>query len=248
MTIENEDDLHKLRAIGRIVYETMMLMRKHLEVGMTTRELDAIGRGHLDRHGARSAPEVTYDFPGATCISINEEAAHGIPSDRRIEAGDLVNIDVSAERDGYFGDTGATFAVPPTPPRLQYLCQSTRKALNRAMSVARAGARINRIGLTIEQVARQSGFVTLKDLGSHGIGRNLHDEPHFIANFFDASDHRCLTEGQVITIEPFLSTAAEQTTTASDGWTLVSGDGNYSAQYEYTMVITKGKPIVMTTL
>lgn len=248
MTIENEEDLRKLQAIGRIVYETMMLMKKQMEVGMTTLELDEIGRANLEKYGARSAPEVTYDFPGATCISINEEAAHGIPSDRVIEAGDLVNIDVSAELDGYFGDTGATFPVPPTPPRLEYLCQSTRKALRQAMKSAKAGARINQIGQSIDRVARHSGFVTLKDLGSHGIGKSLHDEPHFIPNYFDRADHRRLEEGQVITIEPFLSTAAEQTTTADDGWTLLTGRGNFSAQYEYTMVITKGKPIVTTTL
>jgi len=248
MTIENDEDLRKLRAIGRIVYETMLLMKDHLEVGIKTLELDAIGRANLDKYGARSAPEVTYDFPGCTCISINDEAAHGIPSDRRIEAGDVVNIDVSAELDGYFGDTGGTFPVPPVDPRIDYLCQSTRKALRQAMNVARAGARINQIGLAIEKVAQQSGFVTIKDLGSHGIGRSLHDEPHFIPNFHDKTDDRRLADGQVITIEPFLSTGAQQTTTADDGWTLCTGAGNFSAQYEFTMVITKGKPLVMTAL
>lgn len=248
MTIENEDDLKKLRAIGRIVYETLMVMKRHMEVGMTTQELDDVGRQNLEKYGARSAPQVTYDFPGVTCISINEEAAHGIPGDRRICAGDVVNIDVSAELDGYFGDTGGTFPVPPVDPRIEYLCQSTRKALRQAMSVARAGARINQIGQAIEKVARQTGFVTIRDLGSHGIGRSLHDEPHFIPNFYDRQDKRRLHEGQVITIEPFLSTGASETTTAADGWTLRTGPGNYSAQYEYTMVITKGKPIVMTAL
>lgn len=248
MTIENDDDLKKLRTIGRIVYETMMLMRNSMEVGMTTLELDGIGRANLDKYGARSAPEVTYDFPGCTCISINDEAAHGIPSDRRIEAGDVVNIDVSAELDGYFGDTGGTFPVPPVDPRIDYLCQSTRKALRQAMNAARAGARINQIGLAIEKVAHKAGFVTIKDLGSHGIGKSLHDEPHFIPNFHDRRDNRRLSDGQVITIEPFLSTGIQQTTTADDGWTLRTGPGNFSAQYEFTMVITKGKPLVMTAL
>lgn len=248
MTIENDEDLKKLRAIGRIVYETLLLMKKRMEIGMTTLELDAIGRENLDKYGARSAPEVTYDFPGCTCISINDEAAHGIPSDRRIRAGDVVNIDVSAELDGYFGDTGGTFLVPPVEPRMEYLCQSTRKALRQAMSAAKAGAKINQIGQAIDKVARQSGFTTIKDLGSHGIGRSLHDEPHFIPNFHDKRDMRRLKEGQVITIEPFLSTGVDQTTTADDGWTLRTGPGNFSAQYEFTMVITKGKPLVMTTL
>ena len=189
-----------------------------------------------------------YDFPGHTCISVNEEAAHGIPSNRTIKAGDVVNIDVSAELDGYFGDTGGTFLIPPIDPRIQYLCQSTRKALKQAMKSARAGARVNQIGAAIEKVAKRSGFVTLKDLGSHGIGRSLHEDPHFIANFHDHTDTRTLAEGQVITIEPFLSTASESTTTLDDGWTLSSGAGNFSAQYEYTMVITKDKPLVLTRL
>ena len=248
MTIEDEDDLKHLRAIGRIVYETMILMSKQIEIGMTTRELDQIGQQNLEKYQARSAPMVTYDFPGYTCISINEEAAHGIPGDRRIEASDVVNIDVSAELNGYFGDTGGTFLVPPVDPKMEYLCQSTRKALRQAMKAAKAGARLNQIGRAIERTAKQTGFVTLKDLGSHGIGRSLHDEPQFIPNFYDKSDHRILKEGQVITIEPFLSTASEQTETADDGWTLTTGMGNFSAQYEYTMVITKGKPIVLTAL
>lgn len=248
MTIEDEYELRKLRVIGRIVYETLMLMKKHLRVGITTLELDRIGAKQLARYGARSAPILMYDFPAHTCISINDEAAHGIPSDRVVQAGDVVNIDVSAELDGYFGDTGATFLVPPVDPRLQYLCQTTRKSLKAAMRAARAGAKLNLIGQAIEKTAVQAGFRTIKDLGSHGIGRSLHEDPHFIANFFDSTDNRVLEDGQVITIEPFLSTGAESTTTADDGWTLKTGAGNYSAQYEYTMVITRDKPIVLTTL
>lgn len=248
MTIDNDHDLEQLRTIGRIVYETLMLMKKQMKVGMTTAELDAIGAEYLGKHGARSAPILMYDFPAHTCISINNEAAHGIPSNRKICAGDVVNIDVSAERNGYFGDTGATFTVPPVEPRIEYLCQVTRKSLKAAMKVARAGARINQIGQAIEKTARDAGFTTLKDLGSHGIGRSLHEEPHFIPNFFDKSDNRTLEEGQVITIEPFVSMKSESTRTADDGWTLLTDEGNYSAQYEYTMLITRNKPVVLTTL
>jgi len=246
MTIENENDLKKLRLIGHIVFETLMIMKKHLRVGISTAELDQIGQQNLEKYGARSAPILMYDFPGHTCISINNEAAHGIPSDRRIEPGDVVNIDVSAELDSYFGDTGATFPVAPVTPRIEYLCQVTKKSLKAAMKAARAGARVNQIGLAIEKTATQAGFKTIKDLGSHGIGKSLHEEPHFIANFHDKNDQRTLKEGQVITIEPFLSTGSESTTTADDGWTLLTEEGNYSAQYEYTMVITKDQPIVLT--
>ncbi len=248
MTIDNDDDLKQLKAIGRIVFETMMLMRKSLKVGITTEELDRIGEQNLARYGARSAPILIYDFPGHTCISINDEAAHGIPSARKVEPGDVVNIDVSAELNGYFGDTGATFTVPPIDPRIEYLCQITRKSLTAAMAAARAGARVNQIGQAIEKTATNAGFNTIRDLGSHGIGRSLHEEPHFIQNFYDKSDTRTLNEGQVITIEPFLSTGAASTVTADDGWALLTGNGNRSAQYEHTMVITRGKPLVLTTL
>lgn len=247
MTIDNENDLAKLREISQIVFETLHLMRRHLRAGVTTAELDRIGADHLARYGARSAPILMYDFPGHTCISVNNEAAHGIPGDRIIEPGDVVNIDVSAELDGYFGDTGATFTIDPVPPRIEYLCQVTKKSLKAAMGAARAGARVNQIGQAIERTARQAGFKTIKDLGSHGIGRSLHEDPHFIPNFHDQKDRRILKEGQVITIEPFLSTGSESTTTADDGWTLLTEPGNFSAQYEYTMVITRSHPIVLTT-
>ena len=248
MTIDNDDDLKHLKAIGRIVFETMLLMKKSLKPGISTAELDRIGEKNLARYGARSAPILMYDFPGHTCISINDEAAHGIPSDRKVEPGDVVNIDVSAELNGYFGDTGATFTVPPVDPRIEYLCQVTRKSLNAAMAAARAGAKVNQIGQAIEKTAINAGFTTIRDLGSHGIGRSLHEDPHFIQNFYDKSDTRTLSEGQVITIEPFLSTVADSTVTAEDGWALLTGDGNRSAQYEHTMVITRGKPLVLTTL
>ena len=231
-----------------MVFETMLLMKKSLKPGISTAALDRIGENNLARYGARSAPILMYDFPGHTCISINDEAAHGIPSGRKVEPGDVVNIDVSAELNGYFGDTGATSTVPPVDPRIEYLCQVTRKSLNAAMAAARAGAKVNQIGQAIEKTAINAGFTTIRNLGSHGIGRSLHEEPQFIQNFYDKSDTHTLREGQVITIEPFLSTVADSTVTAEDGWTLLTGDGNRSAQYEHTMVITRGKPLVLTAL
>jgi len=194
MTIDNDDDLKHLKAIGRIVFETMLLMKKSLKPGISTAGLDRIGEKNLARYGARSAPILMYDFPGHTCISINDEAAHGIPSGRKVEPGDVVNIDVSAELNGYFGDTGATFTVPPVDPRIEYLCQVTRKSLNAAMAAARAGAKVNQIGQAIEKTASNAGFTTIRDLGSHGIGRSLHEDPHFIQNFYDKSDTRTLAK------------------------------------------------------
>lgn len=246
MTIETQDDLDGLQRIGRIVSLVLQRMLDRIEPGMTTAELDAFGAQLLGEHGARSAPQITYDFPGATCISINEEAAHGIPGSRRIEAGDMVNVDVSAELDGYFADTGGTRVVPPASDVALRLCHATRLALENAMQEARAGARINQIGKAIERVAKQHRFRIIRNLGSHGVGRALHEEPEHIAGYFVANDRRVLQEGMVITIEPFLSTRTSLVQQASDGWTLFGPAGTRSAQYEHTMVITRGSPIVVT--
>ncbi len=246
MTIETQGDLDGLRRIGRIVSLVLHEMLEKIEPGMTTAELDACGAALLESHGARSAPRITYDFPGATCISINEEAAHGIPGPRRIEAGDVVNVDVSAELDGYFADTGGTRVVPPADDVSLRLCDATRQALDSAMREARAGNRINQIGKAIEKVAKQHRFHIIRNLGSHGVGRALHEEPGHIPGFYDASDRRVLRQGMVITIEPFLSTRTTMVEQSDDGWTLFGPPGTRSAQYEHTMVITRGAPIVVT--
>ncbi|WP_077033921.1 type I methionyl aminopeptidase [Pelomonas sp. KK5] len=246
MTIETEDDVLALKRIGSIVSRVLQQMLDAAEPGMTTRELDALGARLLDQHGARSAPQLTYNFPGATCISINEEAAHGIPGDRVMRAGDVLNVDVSAELDDYFADTGGTRVLPPTTPQKTRLCHATRTALALAMKRARAGEPISGIGAAIEQTARNYGFKVIENLGSHGVGRALHEAPEHIPGYFDPKDRRLLSEGMVITIEPFLSTRSRIVTETDDGWTLVGAAGNLSAQYEHTMIITRGEPIVVT--
>ena len=246
MTAETEEDVAALKRIGKIVSAVLQAMLDAAEPGMTTRELDALGKTLLERHGARSAPRLTYDFPGSTCISINEEAAHGIPGDRVIRPGDVLNVDVSAELGGYFADTGGTTIVPPTTPQKSRLCHATRTALDQAMQRARAGRPLNGIGAAIQRTAKTHGFKVIENLSSHGIGRALHEAPAQILGYFDPSDKRVLREGMVITIEPFLSTKSRFVNEASDGWTLVGVPGNLSAQHEHTLIITKGDPIVVT--
>jgi methionyl aminopeptidase len=247
MTIESQADVNALQRIGRIVSLILHKMLDNIEPGMTTAELDAVGERLLAVHGARSAPRLTYGFPGATCISVNEEAAHGIPGARVIRAGDLVNVDVSAELDGYFADTGGTRIVPPTTPLKTRLCHATKVALTEATKAARAGRPLNRIGAAIEQVAHRYRFRIIENLASHGVGRSLHEDPESIPGYYDPADSRVLKEGMVITIEPFLSTKSRSVTETDDGWTLVGAPGNLSAQYEHTMIITRGEPIVVTT-
>ena len=246
MTIETEDDVTALKRIGRIVSRVLQEMLAAAEPGMTTRELDALGERLLESHGARSAPMLTYGFPGATCISINEEAAHGVPGGRVIRPGDVLNVDVSAELGGYFADTGGTKVVPPTNPQKTRLCHATRTALALAMKQARAGRPINGIGAAIQRTATTYGFKVIENLASHGVGRALHEAPEHIPGYFDPKDRRILSDGMVITIEPFLSTRSRVAVETSDGWTLVGVAGNLSAQYEHTMIITRGQPIVVT--
>jgi methionyl aminopeptidase len=246
MSIESEEDLLALRKIGRIVANCLQAMGRVLEPGMTTRELDEIGRQYLERHGARSAPQLAYQFPGSTCISVNEEAAHGIPGDKILNASDLVNIDVSAELGGYFADTGGSFIIPPESAVKSHLCLVTKQALTLAMKEARAGRLLSGIGRAIESQARRNGLTVIENLGSHGVGRALHEEPGFIAGFFDRKDKRVLTKNLVITIEPFLSTGAREVFDTGDGWTLATNKRYLTAQYEHTMVITDHQPLIMT--
>ena len=246
MTIANQNDLDGILAAGRVVAAVRDAMLAAIEPGMTTAELDAIGGAMLERLGARSAPQVTYEFPGFTCISINEEAAHGVPGARVVQAGDLVNVDVSAELDGYFADTGATGIVPPSTPEKNRLCFATRLALQSAVKEARAGNRLNAIGRAAQRVARSSGFKVIRNLAGHGVGRSLHEEPEAIVGYYEPRDRRVLHEGMVLAIEPFLSTKSSFVEETDDGWTLVGEPGNLSAQYEHTVIVTRGSPIVVT--
>jgi methionyl aminopeptidase len=246
MTIGSEDELEKLKTAGRVVARTLKAMGEALEPGITTRELDEIGRRLLELDGARSAPELTYGFPGATCISVGPDVAHGIPGDRKIAAGDLVNIDVSAEVDGFFGDTGASFAVPPVSSKVDRLCRDGRRALWAGIRAVRPGASLNAPGRSIEAFARKNGYSLVKNLASHGVGAALHEAPTEIATWADASERRQITEGLVFTLEPFLSLGADWVEETGDGWTLRPLGGEPTVQYEHTMVATRNGPVVLT--
>lgn len=246
MTISNEDELERLREIGRIVARVLQAMGAALQPGMTTAELDAMGRKLLEQEGARSAPEVCYGFPGATCISVNEEIAHGIPGERRVQAGDLVNIDVSAEKDGIFADTGASFAVPPVRPVIARLCRDGRRAMWTGLRQVKTDRPLAGIGLAIGRFAKQNGYSLVRNLASHGVGRSLHEEPKEIATWPEPRDRRRMHEGLVFTVEPFLSLGAEWAHTRHDRWTLFSRPCAPTVQYEHTVVTTRRGPLVMT--
>lgn len=246
MSIEGPEDLAALQRIGAIVAEARDTMLAEVRAGVSTAELDEVGRDVLKKHGARSAPQLAYDFPGCTCISVNDEVAHGIPKPGKVlRAGDLVNIDVSAELHGYWADTGASAPVGEVAPRLRQLLWVTREVQAEAMAQARAGAPLNTIGAVIERRAKKHGFRVIRTLGGHGVGRHIHEPPH-VSNVYERRDKTVLWEGLVMTIEPFLTTRATDVVEDADGWTLRTPDGSIGAQYEHTFVVTKGAPIVLT--
>jgi methionyl aminopeptidase len=248
VTIDNDNDLEALKRIGAIVANTLHAMGKALEPGMTTRELDEIGRVLLEREGARSAPQLAYNFPGATCISVFPDIAHGIPGDRVLKAGDLVNIDVSAELNGYFADTGASFALAPVATKIDKLMRDGKRAMWSGINSVRAGSKLGDIGTAIETFADKNGYSLIRNLASHGVGRSLHEEPTSIATWHDPSERRRIHEGMVFTIEPFLSMGSEWAIEGGDEWTLRADTGRPTVQYEHTMVATKRGAVVLTAV
>ncbi|WP_283178163.1 type I methionyl aminopeptidase [Gemmobacter sp. 24YEA27] len=246
MTITHQDELESLRHIGRIVANTMLAMARAMEPGMTTLELDEIGTGLLEREGAVSAPRSAYDFPGATCISVNEEIAHGIPGPRVLAAGDLVNIDVSASKDGFFADTGASWQLQPEREALSRLCREGRRAMETGINEVRAGKPLAGIGNAIGKFAQKRGYTLIRNLASHGIGRSLHEEPTEIATWPTRGDRRRIEKGLVLTVEPFLSTGGLWADAGEDGWTLYSAPMAPVVQYEHTVVATGSQAIILT--
>ena len=246
MTIERDEQLEKLKRSGKVVAETMTAMARAMEPGMTTRELDRIGRKLLEDAGARPAPESTYKFPGATCISVSPAVAHGIPGDQILKAGDLVNIDVSADIDGYFADTGGSFAIPPVTTKIEKLCRDGKRAMWSGIRAVKAGEKLNVIGRAIQDFADKNRYTLIRNLASHGVGGALHEDPGHIPTWYEPGDRRRITEGLVFTIEPFLSTGAHMAVDGNDAWTLFADGGHPTVQYEHTLVATKRGAVVLT--
>lgn len=247
MTISQEEELQALRKIGRIVARTLHGMAKAMEPGMTTAELDAIGRAMLERDGAVSAPESLYGFPGATCISVNDAIAHGVPGPRKLAEGDLVNIDVSASLDGFFADTGASFCLGAASADTQMLCRDGQRAMQIGIAQVGHGKPIAGIGNAIGAFASKRGYTLIRNLASHGIGRALHEAPKEIPTWPTRRDSRRMRHGMVLTVEPFLARGGIWAdTVAGDDWTLYSTPRSPVVQYEHTVVATRRGPVILT--
>lgn len=238
-------ELDGLRAAGLVVAETIDAMEAAVRPGVTTKELDGVAAAVFARHGARSAPQLDYDFPGVTCISVNDECVHGIPGPRQIADGDLVKLDVTVELDGWYADACRTaFAGEPRSEGIA-LAAAARDALDHAMAVATAGAPLNAIGAAVEGVVQSRGFAVCEVLSGHGIGHRIHEPPD-VLNYLDPEVTDVLTEGQVLTIEPIIAAGDGDVVEMDDGWTVRTADGSLSAHAEHTLAITSGAPIVLT--
>ena len=249
MSITKESELVGMQKASEAVAYTLKEMRTYAQPGMTTKELDNYGAAILSGFGAKSAPLLTYGFPGWTCISVNNEFCHGIPSDKRIlKEGDLVNIDVSAELNGFWSDNGGSFVLGKDVNGHQKLIDASKQILQKAIYNIKGGVRISDIGHLIETEAKKLGYKVIKNLTGHGIGKSLHEEPGEIANYKDRSNPTRFKKNSVVAIETFISTTSTYTETLSDGWTLVGNKGGFMAQHEHTIVVTDGRPIVLTEM
>ena len=247
MPITSPEQFEKLRACGMIVGKALRAMAAQVRAGVTTAELCEIGSRVLAEHGARSSPPMVYGFPGDVCISVNDEVVHGIPGDRVVQPGDLVKLDLTAEKAGYQTDSAVTIEVPSAKPnaKTRELAHCAERAFRQALGAAQAGNRTKDIGRAVEREVRRRGFHVIKELGGHGIGRTIH-EPPSVPNYANFSAQHKLTEGLVITIEPIIAAGTSEVSLADDGWTYRTTDGSLSAHYEHTVVITRGEPVLLT--
>lgn len=251
MIIKTTEQLEKMKEIGQICGIILDELKNMAKVGITTKALDEYAGQRFKELGAKSAPITEYDFPGYTCISINDQVAHGIPSDNVIlQEGDLINIDVSGCKDGFYADTGVSFVVGKVDDnKKQLVCDIAEKAFYEGMKKAKAGTKLNQVGKAIAKEIHANGLKVIKNLTGHGIGQKLHEAPEHVLNYYDAWENTILQEGMCLAVEPFVSTKATTVINGSrDDWEFVTEDGSFVAQYEHTIVVQKGEPIILTKL
>ena len=245
MSITSENDWTGLREVGGVVRLTLDALEQHAQAGVTTAELDQVAAQIFVVHGARSAPAMVYGFPGTVLICVNDEVVHGVPGSRHLKPGDVVKLDVTAEKGGYMADAARTVLVGSASPRAQRLVTCVHAAFEQALNVAKAGNRVSEIGRAIEAEVHRHGFSVIRALEGHGIGRTIHEAPS-VPNYWNPEQKDVLTEGLVLTIEPIISSGQGQVYEDRDGWTVRTSDGSLSAHYEHTVVITRDRPVLLT--
>ena len=245
MTIQSAADLAGMQRAGNLVARTLAEMRGAVRTGITTAALDDIAARFARAEGARSAPQLAYDFPGFTCISVNDEIVHGIPGPRVLRGGDVVKLDVTLELDGYIADSAMTVLVAPAERSARELQRCARQAFTSALRSARAGTSLGDLGGAVEREVRRHGFAVVRELSGHGVGRRIHESPS-VPNFRDPAARGVLTPGLVIALEPMITPRPTRAVKDRDGWTLRTQNGAVAAHHEHTIVIRAGAPLVIT--
>ena len=245
MSITSDADWRGLKEVGRVVRLTLDELEERARPGITTGELDGVAREIFDANGARSAPAFTYGFPGTVLISVNDEIVHGIPGRLILKRGDIVKLDVTAEKDGYVADAARTVVLDGASQTARQLARCAQEAFEAAIAVARAGVPVNAIGKAVESTVRRYGYSVVRALEGHGVGRAIHEAPS-VPNWFNEKQQDLLTDGLVITIEPLIASGAGDAYEDTDGWTIRTNDGSLAAHHEHTLVITPTDPVLLT--
>jgi methionyl aminopeptidase len=243
--VKDPDTIARMRVAGRLAAQARELVGSHVEPGVTTDDLDRIGHEFLCDHGAYPSTLGYRGFPKSLCSSVNEVVCHGIPDSRRIEDGDIVNIDITAFLDGVHGDTNATFLAGDVDEESRLLVERTKEAMERGIRAVKPGRRINVIGRVIESYAKRFGYGVVREFTGHGIGSAFHSGlviPHYDEAFYDD----VIEVGMTFTIEPMLNLGTHEWEMWDDNWTVVTKDGQRSAQFEHTLLVTPDGAEVLT--
>ena len=245
VTIKSPQEIDAMRRAGAVVAATVRALMESVEPGMTTADLDAIAVREIQRQGAKPAFLGYRGFPATICTSLNEEIVHGIPGDRLVREGDLVKLDVGAIVDGLYGDSAVTVGAGRISDKAQDLLNTTSGTLDAAIAQVRPGARLGDIGAAAQEYAEARGYSVVREYVGHGIGRRLHEEPP-VPNYGTAGRGLVLRPGMVIAIEPMVNVGDWRTTTLEDDWTVVTADGELSAHFEHTLLVTESGVEILT--
>jgi methionyl aminopeptidase len=243
--LKSQEEIHKIRAAGKIVAEVFEELKPLVRPGISTRELDRIAEEAILKRGAKPAFKGYRGFPCCLCTSVNHEIVHGIPSDRELMEGDLIGVDMGAWLDGYYGDAAISFPVGEVSEEARRLLKVTEDSLYVGIEKARVGNRLSDISYAIQTVVENAGYSVVREFVGHGIGRDLHEEPQ-VPNFGQPGKGPRLREGMVLAIEPMVNTGSPATRVLADRWTAVTRDGSLSAHFEHTVAIMDPGPWILT--
>jgi methionyl aminopeptidase len=243
--VKDEATIEAMRIAGRIAAQALVECGRAVAPGVSTDQIDRVGHEFLLDHGAYPSTLGYRGFPKSLCTSVNEVVCHGIPDDRRLEDGDICNVDITAYIHGVHGDTNATFEVGTVDEESRLLIERTRQALSRAINATKPGRAVNVLGRVIEAYARRFGYGVVRDYTGHGIGQSFHSG--LVIPHYDAPEHDVLIEeGMTFTIEPMLNLGTPDWQEWDDGWTIVTADGRRSAQFEHTLLVTGDGAEILT--